>query len=247
MEFSARADSLAFRQRMVNTFKFEDISPIWGAKTVKTFKKDPAIIKQWPQFQTDMLNVSADWYYVGGHHSRRRGDLDPKFDGNREVGFFNNIFHHHTWTDETHSDPDDVFMWTSIASGAMRPLGLEANPLLARNNSACKGVILAGCHTLTYRFSRIAWMNAFPDAYIVGVIGKTSGKALFKPIKTVMTKKFFEDPSIIAPEDLCLAFAKNYYRPQTVGVIHQTKLYYTWATKPLKVNVANAADKLWGP
>ena len=38
---------------------------------VPFFKQSPSVIDQWPDFQQQMNEIEADWYYISGHHGRQ--------------------------------------------------------------------------------------------------------------------------------------------------------------------------------
>ncbi len=68
MEFLQESDSNMMKA-LWWSYGWPDISPIWGTRaTVPTFKQDPAMISQWPDFQAQMTECEADWYYLSGHH-----------------------------------------------------------------------------------------------------------------------------------------------------------------------------------
>src|SRR5215813_8693079 len=80
MEFLLDGDSNMMKS-LWRSYGWDDISPIWGDRpTVPTFKQDPRIIEQWPDFQSAMTECEADWYYLSGHHGRQF-DRDTKLYG----------------------------------------------------------------------------------------------------------------------------------------------------------------------
>src|SRR5215510_12685443 len=96
MEFLSEGDSNMMKQLWLS-YGWEDISPIWGnQRNVPTFKDSPAVVEEWPEFQRDMMQCEADWYYLSGHHGRQFAADADRFDSGLDLenflsraGFFN--------------------------------------------------------------------------------------------------------------------------------------------------------------
>src|SRR5262249_38989796 len=161
------------------------ISPLWGDRpTVPTFKQDPAIIAQWPDFQHAMTQCEADWYYLSGHHGRQFEQDTERFTNNMEMnntlsrtGFFNEPYHVGRWHQATLEDPykgespSEVYMTTSDDDWGTG-LGPEDNPLYNTPHENCKGLLLVGCNSLINRVTRGMLNKYFPNAVIIGLISR---------------------------------------------------------------------------
>jgi len=144
MEFLLNQDSNAMKALWFQ-HGFTDESPIWGSRsTVPTFKNQRSVIEQWPDFQWQMQEVDADWYYLSGHHGRRlsadaRGiDEVTHVNTQKDVGFFNAHYHHGTW--EGHAAKElEVYMSTSTGPWDVYEHGPRDNPLHGQPHPKCEG------------------------------------------------------------------------------------------------------------
>src|SRR5262245_9884055 len=104
MEFLMEGDSNTMKSWWLRQ-GWSDISPMWGDRpTVPSFKDQRAMIAQWPEFQRQMIDVEADWYYLSGHHgvqfesdAERMSKIDL-LNTAEIVGFFNEPYHMGPWT-----------------------------------------------------------------------------------------------------------------------------------------------------
>ncbi len=237
MEFLETFDSNAMKALMLS-HGFQDVSPLWGQNsTVPTFKQDSATIRRWPEFQQAMTEVEADWYYVSGHHSRQyvadNDDLDGVDLYNRAeyAGFFNEPYHLGTWEHADRENPDegrsanDVYMHTG--SDWVYDMGPEDNPLFTAPHEDCRGVMLIGCNTLSYRCSRIMWSNYFPNAVVIGLRTRESN-AITKVLKLVKEygRNFLLNPSEYDPEEMVRKLNPFSSPFDMMGILHGGTYYF---------------------
>ncbi len=198
-------------------YGFTDVSPIWGRQTnVPTFKSQKSIIDQWPTFQSQLSSLTADWYYLSGHHGRQFGidgstsDTSTHVKDQKEIGFFNHWYHEGTWDHAAPGDPLkgqlplEVYM-TSTRATPILPAGPQDNPLHARVRSECRGVICVSCNNLVYLTCRQALATFFPNAVVIGMVYKNSSDAmpLMRRLLKVCKKDFFIKPKDAPPDELC--------------------------------------------
>lgn len=239
MEFLLESDSNTMKS-LWRSYGWKDISPLWGDRpTVPTFKHDPAIIGQWPDFQREMTQVEADWYYLSGHHGRQFDRDTERFANNMEMnntlsrtGFFNEPYHTGRWDRATledpyqGEDPQEVYMTTSEDDWGAG-LGPQDNPLYNAPHEQCKGMLLVGCNTLANRQTRRMLNTYFPNAVIIGLISRETD-ALTKILNVIrpLGPQFFIDPKgTIDPTEL----AERLFTPgqfkDYVGVLADGKFH----------------------
>jgi hypothetical protein len=251
MEFLMDADSNAIKA-LWRKHGFADISPIWGGRSqVPTFKDQATVIRQWPDFQRQMTDVEADWYYVSGHHGPEfESDYDWwgegafwRYNHVDRVGFFNEIYHHGVWHDDSvdnptaHASPLDVYMKTA-SDDWVYDLGPQDNPLFNAPHTQCKGVMLVGCNTLIYRHCRMLWRYYFPNAVVIGMMSKESN-SIARILNTVQQygREFFLDPKSISPVELARSlnpFLKTY---DLIGVMSDGRLYTNYDGRDVEADV----------
>jgi hypothetical protein len=249
MEFLENSDSNQIKQ-IWTKYKAKDVSPLWGTEsTVKTFKKDKAVIDKWHDFQKQMKDVDADWFYLSGHHGREfasdNAGVAPADHQNnqKEIGFFNHVYHHHTWEKGLTgtADPLEVYMTTSNAPADATNLQYTDNPLYTRSRPAVKGVLLVGCNTLFYRNTRIALNTFFPGAVIIGLMSTESASILrISKLFEKHGKAFFDDPTTVPPADLVKQINTGKGSYDYMGVQYKNTLYACYDGKT--VETMGAAD-----
>jgi hypothetical protein len=237
MEFLEAGDSNMMKARWLK-YGFKDISPIWGGKPqVPSFKSDPKVIAQWPDFQSAMTEVEADWYYLSGHHGRQFAsdgeDLDMREHAHtqKEIGFFNEPYHTGPWDKASASDPDkgrsgkDVYMTTS-SDDWVYTLGPEDNPLYNSPHEGCKGVLLIGCNSLRYTATRVALTKYFPSAVIIGLMSRESnGISRVMKVADKYGRSFFKDPTSVDPYELNRTLNPFQGQFDGMAVMHAGTLY----------------------
>jgi hypothetical protein len=237
MEFLVDADSNQMKSHW-RKLGFTDISPKWGNRDlVPTFKQDPAIIKQWTDFQSQMAGVEADWYYLSGHHGRRfKSDLSlypdwvDHINDTNQVGIFNEVYHHGPWEHDSQSSPDahrsalDVYMQTG--SDWVYDMGPTDNPLYGNVHSSCRGFIFVGCNYLMYRSVRQMMAQYFPNALIISTMGKESN-AISKIIRVANQygRELFMNPAGLDHDQLCRDLSKGPGRDH-MGLMYKGVLHY---------------------
>jgi hypothetical protein len=232
MEFLLNADSNSMK-RIWLQHGFKDESPIWGSQSiVPTFKNQRSVIEQWPDFQWQMQEVDADWYYLSGHHGRRRSadregvDAPTHANTQQDVGFFNAHYHHGTW--EGHAAKElEVYMSTSTGPWDVYEHGPRDNPLHGQPHTKCKGLMLVGCNTLLYLSVRRMLLKYFPNAVIMGLMS-TENSAITKILRTVRKhgRGFFVNPKSIEAVDLCQQLNPTVGRVDRMGVISDGVLFF---------------------
>lgn len=247
MEFLDTADSNKIKS-VWNKYKAKDISPLWGTKsTVPTFKKDKAVIDKWYDFQQQMQHVDPDWIYLSGHHGREyesdsQGQtVQQHADGQKEIGFFNHVYHDNTWHKGTAAEPDPLEVYMTTSSDPHDPDNLMPwdNPFYTRVREDVKGVMLVGCNTLIYMHDRIQYNYYFPNAVVIGLMSR-EGSSLNKMIKAFDRhgRAFFDDPTIVDPPDL-VKLMNNYAGANDwVAVQYGNELFRPVGKKDVKTQVA---------
>lgn len=240
MEFLSEGDSNLMKQ-LWRSYGWDDISPIWGHKaTVPTFKQTPSIIAQWPDFQQQMTDCEADWYYLSGHHGRQFAADDDRFENGLDLanylsraGFFNEPYHMGRWHSATLEQPDkgqrkDEIYMTMSEDDWLYELGPSDNPLYNAPHENCLGVMLVGCNSLAFRSVRAKLNQYFPNAVIIGVISKEVA-AINKILKVIkpLGREFFIDPKwTIDPEELAARLTPVTANQDHLAVLADGNFYF---------------------
>ena len=240
VEFLGNFDTIGIKKRWVKDLGYTDISPPLpgsGKFSVGSFNnkgKEPATgpIAQWPSFQTALVDVKPDWFFISGHHGRQFDDdwdgIDEHFDAHalnqKETGYFNEFYHAGTWVNspKKKNKKFEIYMTTAHAPSLSEPLKANDNPLLAEINTKCKGIVLMGCNSLTYPVCRDAWIKSFPNALLIGNTSRVNGGS--EAIVPLLQDKicgdtFFRDPPSNGLELAKLCYRMNRVLPYNVGVL----------------------------
>jgi len=190
-----------------------------------TFRND-RYAEKWEEFQDRLKKVSPDWFYISGHHSSQHStSIDYEDDGKKfpdyssffqnqvEVGFFNERYHlgRFMWDrgkpdKAIKSSPLEVYMSSTgrHSDAGLRPWPDQppfqkspANPLFGElSNPFCRGLLLVGCNTLTFRIVRRTLARCYPEAVVIGLLSKNSASAipLINKIFRICGGTWFRDP-----------------------------------------------------
>lgn len=233
MEFLMSADSNAMK-RLWLQHGFRDISALWGDQpSVPTFRNDMNVISRWSEFQWEMQSCDADWYYLSGHHSRRHAsdmghsDYVDIVNQCRDVGFFNEPYHHGTWEDLPEEEGEVYMrMGEDVWDEVYEPTRHD-NPLYGRVRSECKGVFLVGCNSLTYTHCRQRLVEYFPNAVVIGTLSTESNSiSRILPAMQHYGKNFFLNPKSVDPMELCKRLNPFHGALDRMGVVSDDVLYY---------------------
>lgn len=259
MEFLMDFDSNAMKSLWLSQ-GWRDISPLWGQQAgVPSFKSERSIIERWPEFQWEMTQVEADWYYISGHHSSQFITDLHRFDGDvlafaneqEKGGFFNEPYHVGRFELGSPESPlrgarsDEVFMDSTDDTWEGGRLGPEDNPLYNAPHDQCKGVMLVGCNSLLFRRARVLLSQYFPNAVVIGLISKeanTIGRIMdvIKPLG----RDFFLDPkSSISPQELAARLTPRLISVDKIGVIADGLLHFRTPTRMQAVPVDTRITK----
>lgn len=239
LEFLEDGDSNDLKSLWLS-YGFRDISPLWGHQSrVPSFKDNPALIRRWPEFQREMMSCEADWYYISGHHGREfkvQGKQDSAlyhYNSQKSTGFFNEPYHHGPWTygsddnPTAHASANDVYMsMTTDGPGCEGP-DPQDNPLYTSPHNDCMGVFLIGCNSMVYHYVRLKLVKYFPNALIIGLMGK-EGAAMKKTQRVIQEygREFFTDPDSIDAEELIHKLNPNRFAGDKMGVIQHGKMHF---------------------
>src|SRR5262245_40347230 len=246
MEFLMDFDSNAMKSLWLS-HGWRDISPLWGQRpTVPSFKSDRVIIERWPEFQWEMTQIVADWYYVSGHHSSQFITDLNRFPGVLEFaneqekgGFFNEPYHLGRFEHGTPGDPlrgeqpGEVFMDSTDDTWAGGRLGPEDNPLYNTPHENCRGVMLVGCNSLLFRRARVLLSQYFPNAVIIGLISKEANTItrIMDVIKPLGPDFFLDPKSAIPPQELAARLTPRLISVDKIGVISDGMLHFRTPTR----------------
>jgi hypothetical protein len=243
--------------------KIENISPV-PAKG-KSLHKVP---QEWPDFRQAILDSAYSgrhpgephWWYWSGHHAGM-GD-GTYYAEAKQVGFFNEQYYKawKKYTDDKQKTtfPSEiegaVFMLTGATEASIsRPVEYKkSNPVLGKDSHECVGMMLIGCHTLSFSSTQEVLVDEF--AGIPVIFGYWEAKApggtrqqnshirhiLNAPKRT--KPSFFEDPeshfSVSGGAEKCISkmvgkISKR-TRKRRIAVLYDYSLYipeYSWGTR----------------
>ncbi len=240
--------------------KVENISP--APAKGKSLHKVP---DKWPEYRQAILDKDytgrspgePHWWYWSGHHAGM-GD-GTYYAEAQQVGFFNEQYYK-AWKKYTDDDrkttfPSEidgaVFMLTGATQASIaRPvLHKKSNPVFDKDSSDCIGMMLIGCHTITFASTQEVFCDQFGGIPVI--FGYWDGKApggtrqqnahirhiLNAPKKT--KPSFFEDPeahfSKSGGADECISKMigklSRKTRKRRIAVLYDFVLYipeYSW-------------------
>jgi hypothetical protein len=243
IELLVNSDSTQMK-RAWKKWKFKDVSPFYAKlDAVPTFN-NPAYIPKWPEYVRAMRDVDADWFYVSGHHATRYG-LDGARDP-KETCFFNEPYHMGTWAKETPDEPyegntdREVYMMTSRARKTKLFFTDHDNPLLVRVRPSCKGLLMAGCNSLSYTADRKMYHEFLPGAVIIGQFSRESN-SISKYQKVLVDHygaAFFRDPKSVDPAELARKLNPEKSAPEfdRIAVMRDGKYYLCYEGKDMCFN-----------
>jgi len=231
VEFLGNADSNAMKVRWQRELRYTDLTPPLpgaGSGSVASFStKGP--ISHWSTFQSQLVDLEPDWIFLSGHHGRRlASDWDKDAETFAEhaakqtqTGYFNKWYYEGKWEGETGPNSQfEIYMTTS--HGPSGPLEAEDNPFFARVHTACRGVVLNGCNSLSYPVARKAWIEHFPNALIIGNNRTVKGgKDSIRPLllDSVCGDEFYRDPPAGDDDMAKAAYQINLALPAYRGAI----------------------------
>lgn len=250
IEFFGTVDTRMMKARW-RKYRFKDITPIWGNEkyAVHTFNK-PANVEVWPRFALEMSSREADWYHLSGHHGAQFvSDYLPDWEDNpgrnynalKETGFFNNTYHHGPWSQASQAHPDrgksDADLYMTMTTPRPTVIFAGSNPLLTKKQPKCRGLLLVGCNALPYRKVRLVLHEHFPNAVVIGSMGRGSGgKKSITPILKVCHKGFFLEPKAIPGGDLCKKLNREYVF-EDIAIMRDGWIFHpTGSGRSLKIN-----------
>lgn len=181
-----------------------------------------------------------------------RGDGSNSIDSIRVVneeqncGFFNESYHQAYWGSVQRSAPtpdtnkfskqiaNAIYLRTSPAAPTTVAAFSQMNPLLDASHSGVKGIIISACNTLIYKSVRIAWNAAYPNAVIIGTVGRiATGTWVTNAIASAaMTdESFWRNPQAILDgsgmcEKLATQLMQGFPSSSQIGLQYKGTLYY---------------------
>jgi hypothetical protein len=176
-------------------YGFKDVTPKFGTQS-SVPSLNGSMVPKGREMLKDMVNVSADWYMISGHHGalyssdygRYSSDGNPVkddlsnldsarlYDEEEYCGFFNEAYHEGRWEQASRSSPDtgssanEIYLRTTDAAPSGIATHDQDNPVFDSTAwaPAPKGIIISACNTLAYKSARKTWSGYFSNAVIIG-------------------------------------------------------------------------------
>ncbi len=268
IELAEPEDSNARKSQWLR-YGFKDVTPVFaGQSTVPSL--NGSMVAQGRQMLKQMVDVAADWFMVSGHHgalyqadyenfSTPEGSRDNQALSNGEeyCGFFNESYHKGRWETASRDDPDstsfpspnlatyhanEIYLRTTDTAPGSIAKHAQDNPVFDSTAwaPAPKGIIISACNTLFYKSARKTWSGYFPNAIIIGTMGRiVSGTWVTNAIAaaSMTNEAFWRDPQSILdqpgmPDQLSQQLTDNFPKSSTIGLIYKGTLHFGGISQP---------------